>query len=58
MGDFQCPVDFENYVGYDCIQCDKYRFHVVLLRRFGKRATCRVARMLRDQEAQKSKEVG
>jgi len=44
---FQCPVDFENYVGYDCTGCYKYRFHNYLLKRYGKRATCRVAVSLR-----------
>jgi len=47
MGDFSCPIDVEGYLDYDCRKCIKYCFHDYFLKRFGSRATCRVASTLR-----------
>jgi len=52
MGKFSCPIDTEGYIGYDCRKCIKYKKHILLLRRFGKRATCRVAVTLRANESE------
>jgi hypothetical protein len=50
MGRFQCPIDHEAYLDYDCRKCEKFLNHLYLLKNYGSRAICGVAVNLRKED--------
>jgi len=47
MGNFQCPIDFEDWINFDCRTCQKYMFHEIILKKYGVRGTCKKASSMR-----------